>query len=507
MNFLRKNILEYLEDAVKTHPYKIAFSDENHGYNFFEVYDIARRIGSYITSVVGTRECVAIFMDRSVKAIIAFLGVVYAGCFYVCIDANAPIFQIRAMFDTTMPKMVICDKKFEDVLESVCCDVCRAKFCDALKYTINEVELDNIRREQTDADIIYIVFTSGSTGVPKGVCVSHASVIDYTEALCETLGFDENCVFACQSPLFSDAPLKEIMTTLKCGCTTYLVPSEIFKTPYILCDFLNSHKINAVCWVPTALSLISSLGLLEKNKPMYLDKICFMGEEFSRGEYLKWRAAYPKAIFCNLYGPTEATGTSCFWVANREIACGESIPIGNPFPNTQILLIDQNGNIVSKEDTCKFGEIYIKGRCLSNGYYNDPVRSNNVFVQNPLNELYRDIVYKTGDIAKYNEFGELVFVCRADLQVKRRGRRIELTSIESIAKNCGEVISACCIYFKANDKIVLFYTGDIDNASLYVSLKTYLPKYHLPDRIVQIKEMPTTPTGKTDRNKLFEMYN
>jgi amino acid adenylation domain-containing protein len=364
---------------------------------------------------------------------------------------------------------------------------------------IDEIALSLVRERQIDTDPIYIVFTSGSTGVPKGVAACHRSVIDYTEALSKALHFSEENVFGNQTPLFFDAPLKELMPVLKFGATAYLIPKSLFLFPMRLCDFLNEHRINTVCWVVSALTMISSLGVLEKNPPKYLTTVAFGSEVFPRKQYDLWREALPNAVFYNLYGPTEATGMSCYWRADRNLDENEAIPIGVPFQNTDLLLIGEDGREVADGEK---GEIYLRGTCVTLGYYHNPEKTAEAFVQNPLQSAYPETVYRTGDIAYRNTHGELVFVCRRDAQIKHMGHRIELGEIEAAAMKTDGVSSACCLYDAGKKQIVLFYVGAPEKNDLAEALKAYLPRYMLPAICEKLDRMPLTPNGKKDRKTL-----
>ena len=320
----------------------------------------------------------------------------------------------------------------------------------------------------------------------------------------DALGFTEETVFANQTPLYFDAPLKELMPTLKLGATTYFVPKMLFSFPVRLVEYLDTYRINTVCWVVSALVQISSLGALESHTPKYLTTVAFGSEVFPRKQYDLWRAALPEARFFNLYGPTEATGMSCYWKAERELEENESIPVGAPFDNTEILLIDADNK---RAPHGAEGEICIRGTCVTLGYYNDFERTDAVFVQNPLVKGYRDIIYRTGDIGRYNDHGELVFVCRKDNQIKHMGHRIELGEIESAAMKNDGVARAVCLYAKEKKEIALFYVGSCDENSLLLSLGDRLPRYMIPSRIEKMDMLPLTDNGKINRTELMQRAN
>ena len=497
---MQKNILTYLEATSARLPEKLAFSTGKEGMTFSEVQRGAAAIGSFLAAHGFYGEPVVIFMDKHPKTVTAFFGTIYAGCFYVCLDEKMPEARMRAILDNLMPRVLISDRKNLEKAKAL--GVANTYLYDDLSAEAILPEcLAQVRARQCDTDAIYVVFTSGSTGVPKGVVACHRSVIDYTESLSEALGFSEHTVFANQTPLYFDAPLKELMPTLKFGATTYFVPKMLFSFPVRLIEYLNEYKINTICWVVSALVQISSLGALQTAVPQYLTLVAFGSEVFPRKQYDLWRAALPEARFYNLYGPTEATGMSCYWKADRSLAEDESIPVGRPFDNTDILLLTDEGR---RAEQGEVGEICMRGTCLTMGYYNNPEKTAEVFTQNPLNPHYPELIYRTGDLGRYNEYGELVFVCRKDSQIKHMGHRIELGEIEAAALKVEGVRRACCVYDAEGKRIVLYYVGEPDDKALLGALGTYLPRYMLPSVLQRLSDLPLTDNGKIDRRTLKE---
>ena len=364
--------------------------------------------------------------------------------------------------------------------------------------------LKEIYDNSIDTDPIYIVFTSGSTGVPKGVLACHRSVIDYIEQLSETLGFDGNTVFGNQTPLYFDACLKELYPTLKFGATTYLIPKSLFMMPIKLVEFMNEHKVNTVCWVVSALTMISAFGTFRKVRPEYLKTIAFGSEVFPIKQFNIWKENLPEASFTNLYGPTEGTGMCCYYKVDRDFELDEVIPIGHPFKNTQILLLKDRKELAKPGEV---GEICIRGTSVTLGYYNNPEKTSESYIQNPLNTAYPEIIYCTGDLGKYNENKELVFVSRKDYQIKHMGHRIELGEIEANVNMLDGIKFSGCIYDNEKGKIVLYYSGDITDKDIAVELRNRLPRYMIPNLIIKLDSIPMTANGKIDRVSLKKMYS
>ncbi len=498
---MRNNVLEYLEDTVVRVPEKLAFSNGTEGMTFQEVYDQARAIGSGLRALGADHESVVVFMEKHPRTVTAFFGVVYAGCFYVPVDAEMPRFRVELILKQLGARFILCDEKTRALAEELRGEATLLSYTETAASPVDQAALAAVREGALDTDPIYIVFTSGSTGVPKGVAACHRSVLDYIEQLSDVLGFGPDTVFGNQTPLYFDACLKELYPTLKFGATTYLIPKSLFMFPVKLVEYLNTHRINTICWVVSALTMISGFKVLEKHVPEYLHTVAFGSEMFPIRQLKLWREALPLARFVNLYGPTEATGMSCWFEVDREFADDEVLPVGRPFRNTGVLLLDEHDRPAAPGE---MGEICLKGTCLTLGYYGDFERTAQAFVQNPLNDKYPELIYRTGDLGRYNERGELVFLTRKDNQIKHMGHRIELGEVEVVACMDSAVRAACCLYDAEKKRLILCYEGEIEPAALSASLRGKLPPYMMPNATHRLEALPRTPNGKMDRRALLE---
>lgn len=500
---MQNHVLDYLDSTVKRVPDKIAFANETDALTFQQVYDQNRALASFFVNKGLYKEPIVVFMNKHPKTITAFFGVINSGNFYVPIDEEMPRIRIDLILDNLKPRAIICDAQTIEIAKDFKFDGQLYLYDELIETPVNEEGLTAVRGKAIDTDPIYVVFTSGSTGIPKGVVACHRSVLDYIEQLSETLEFNEDTVFGNQTPLYFDACLKELYPTLKFGATTYLVPKSLFMFPIKLVEFLNEHKINTICWVVSALTMISAFGAFKKVVPQYLHTIAFGSEVFPIKQFRIWRETLPNAKFTNLYGPTEGTGMCCYYKVNRDFELDEAIPVGRPFKNTEIILLDENNKRAADGEP---GEICIRGTSLTMGYYNNPEKTAEAFVQNPLNTAYPELIYRTGDIGKYNEYGELVFVSRKDYQIKHMGHRIELGEIEVNVNMLEEIKLSGCIYDTEKGKIVLYYVGDMESGDLTKVLREKLPRYMIPNYVEKLDEMPLTPNGKINRVFLKEKY-
>lgn len=500
---MQNNVLDYMIDTVKRVPDKIAFSNGTDSMTFGQVDKDCKAIGSFLATKGIYKEPVVVFMNKHPKEITAFFGVIKGGCFYVPIDEEMPRVRIDLILDNLKPKMFICDDETINIAKEFTTDGELVTYDEIVKTPIDETVLEKIHAKAIDTDPIYVVFTSGSTGVPKGVVACHRSVIDYIEQLSEVLQFNEDTVYGNQTPLYFDACLKEIYPTLKFGATTYLVPKELFMMPIKLVEYLNEYKINTICWVVSALTMISAFNTFKTIVPKYLTNIAFGSEVFPIKQFNRWKEVLPEARFTNLYGPTEGTGMCCYYKVEREFAMDEVIPIGAPFKNTEIMLITDDNKLAKDGEV---GEICIRGTSLTLGYYNNFEKTNEVFTQNPLNTRYPELIYRTGDLGKLNDRGELVFVSRKDYQIKHMGHRIELGEIEVNVNMLEGIKISGCIYDVQKGKIVLYYVGDLEEKDLISILKDKLPRYMIPNYVRKLDEMPFTANGKIDRVTLKNFH-
>lgn len=517
-----KNIADYLNITEAQFRDKTAYVDENRSITFGELKKDALKVATGLLNKVNIGEPVLVYMEKSVECIEAFLGVAYTGAFYVPIDINMPYMRVKLIMDTLNSNLVVarkCDELPQEIIDT--CDIVYmedmlgTRVSDPMGSDTLDVGSDPAGSDPMDAIALrqkrsidtnpcYAIFTSGSTGVPKGVLVSHRSVINFTEWWCETFEFTDEEVFANQTPFYFDASVKDIYATLRCGATMHIVPKKLFMLPKKLVQFLNDNKVNCIDWVPSVLCMIANFRTFEKEKPQYLKKVMFLGEVMPTKQYNVWKNALPDVKFANLYGPTEATGDCTYYKIEREIADDEPIPIGGACENTEVILFDEEGNVVTEPGV--IGEICVRGCSLALGYYNNPEKTKEAFILNPLQKNYEERLYKTGDIGRYNEYGEIVFLARKDSQIKHMGHRIELGEIETAIGAADGINRVACLYEHKSQRIVAVYEGTVEKADLIKDIKERIPSYMMPSIFHKLDVMPTNLNGKIDRVKLKQDY-
>ena len=494
-----KNILECLEYQEKKVPDKIAFADEKESITYSELLDYSRKIGSCLLKLNTTNKPIAIYLDKSVNVISAMMGIVYSGNFYVVIDSEMPVDRIKRIFSSLNPVAIITDSKYSSNLDgyiSFDMEECKA-------YNIDEEGLKTVRANQIDTDPIYALYTSGSTGMPKGAIINHRNVLAYSEWAVSTFGIHENTVFGNQTPFYFSMSVTDIYATIRAGATLVIIPKLYFSFPIKLIEFLNERKINTIYWVPSAIGIVSNYKVFEIEKPKYLKTVLFAGEVMPTKQLNYWIQHLDEdVVFANLYGPTEATDICTYYVVNRKFQDDEPLPIGNHCDNCNVFVVNEQGKLAGRDEQ---GELYIRGSFLSPGYYNNPQKTSEAFVQNPLHSAYPEICYKTGDLVRVNEYGEMMYVCRKDYQIKHMGYRIELGEIEAAVSSIEGIKENACVYDDMNDKIVLFYSSSrLKEDTLIEKLKEKLNHYMLPNKLIKQPNLPRNQNGKIDRKKLKE---
>lgn len=497
-----KNVLEFLEKTVEKYPSKIGFTDASRKSTFGEVLTNAKAIGTYL-SEYGTRRPVAVLIDKTVNCIDVMLGSLYSNDYYIVVDVHSPQNRIESILKILENPLVVTDVQSEELAKSIGCEY--LIYEDMVKSIVDDNKLATIRSAMCDMDTAYILFTSGSTGMPKGTVISHRALISYINWVTEEFKFDENTNFGSQTPLYFSMSVTDFYSTVKCGCTYIIIPKQNFSFPLNLVAYLNEYKINTIYWVPTAISIMSNWKVFDVAKPEYLKTVLFAGEVMPTKQLNYWINNLDSDItYANLFGPTETTDICTFYVVNREFADDDSLPIGVHCDNCDVFIVNNEGELAKEGEE---GELYARTTFMADGYYKNPEKTAEAFVQNPLNNCYPERVYRTGDIVKYNELGEIIYITRKDFQIKRMGYRIELGEIEAGANSVEKVKSCACIYDKEADCLALVYEGAVKDTNIVLeAVKNKVPEYMTPDKVLRIKEMPKNANGKLDRKALQEIY-
>lgn len=501
-----KNILTYLEHSAIAHKDKIAIIEGDNEVSYYDLLCLSKKLGSYLISKYNiTDKPIVLFMDKGISCLIGMFGTVYSGNFYAVANADLPEDRLKKQ-DSVLNSSVVLTKKLLYERAVMIYGEEKVEIIDDIlegDTPISEEKLSAVRDKFVDVAPLYANFTSGSTGVPKAVLVSHRSVLDFIDYFVDIFNINENDILANQAPFDFDVSVKDIYSTIKAGATLVIVPKEYFAAPAKLLDLLCDKGITTMVWAVSALCLITTFHGLDYKVPETVNKILFSGESMPLKHLNTWMQHLPNATYVNLYGPTEITCNCTYHIIDKNRGYDKVIPIGKPFPNEEIILLNEQNQKVT--EAFESGEICVRGTALALGYYNCMEQTEKAFCQNPLNTTYPDIIYRTGDLGYYGEDGELYFNGRKDFQVKYMGHRIELEEIE-LAINEIEGVARCIVVFQEEkSKLYGFYKGDIDKKELHAKLRERLPVFMVPGALRQVEDFPLTKNGKVDRKALLEL--
>ncbi|AEB06565.1 amino acid adenylation domain protein [Coriobacterium glomerans PW2] len=494
--------LTFLERSATRHADARAAVDENGSLTYAELLDRSRRVGSALLARDGAPRPVIVFMEKSIDALSTMLGALFSGSFYVPLDPTTPPERARAVFSTLSDCLVVVNERTRPSAESAFPAEAIEDVSALLAGRLDPRALDRAAAARLDTDPAYVLFTSGSTGTPKGVVVSHRALVDFITQFTST--FDLTCddIIGNQAPFDFDVSVKDIYGSMAVGATLVMLPRRLFSEPAALIDALRAHRVTTMIWAAAALCLVSTLHGLDYAELPCVRRVMFSGEVMPLKHLRAWQSHLPQALFVNLYGPTEITCNCLYHVVDRTRSYDEGIPLGAPFANRRVLLLDENGRPVERAD--EVGELYVGGTSVALGYYGDEARTATAFIQNPLQSAYPEIVYRTGDLARRSADGELYFCGRADNQIKHQGHRIELEEIDAAFERQDGVERCRCAYNARFKQIHAFFEGDARAETLREAIAAYLPAPMVPTSISRVETMPLTKNGKVDRAALLE---
>lgn len=496
------SVLYYLEQTTKKYKDKIAIIEEEKSITYEKLTKYSMIVGSYYAEKKYFNKPVIIFMDKGIDTLISFFGVVYAGCFYSLINPDLPENRINHIKETLHAGYVITDDDHYEIATKYFQNIEINNIKDLKNGKVNKEALEMAKSKHIDYDPLYVNFTSGSTGVPKGVVISHRSVIDFIDNFTEIFKFKSKDIIGNQAPFDFDISVKDIYSAIKTGATLVIIPKRYFSNPAALLDYVCDNKVTTLTWAVSALCLITTFHGLDYKVPTTVNKVIFSGEVMPLKHLNKWMKSLPKATFVNIYGPTEITCNCTYHIIDKKRVYEDKLPIGKPFPNERVFLLDKNDKEITEKNIS--GEICVSGTAIGLGYYNNKEQTNKNFTQNPLINEYLETIYRTGDIGFYDKNGDIVFSGRKDFQIKYLGHRIELEEIDKSLMDYEEIIRSCCIFDEEKSKLYGFYIGSISKKDLHIKLKEKLPIYMIPTKLIQLEEFPLTKNGKIDRKKLMQ---
>lgn len=493
------SVLNWLDKTVAEFNCKTMFYDTKTQINFTEFNNATKSIGTFIASKAAPQNPIIVMGSCTILTPACFLGVVRAGCFYVPMDASMPVNRLNQIIDVIKSDIMIVDRTTLETAGKLNFHGQIFILEDIIDTPHDEVLLQKASGCLNGNSPLYVIFTSGSTGVPKGVITSHHSLMCYIDSVSKVLDINSDDILANQSPLDYIATIRDLYFPIKTGASTVIIPMKEFSMPLRTFEILNEYKVTTLCWSTPGIELPAQLGAFDCCKPNFVKKICFSGAVM-HCKYLKiWQENLPDALYVNQYGPTEATASATYYVVNEKVDDDTVLPIGVPYDNYRVFLLNEDNTATADG---QIGEICITGPILALGYYGNPEKTAETFIQNPLNKNYRELIYKTGDLGRFREDGILEFHGRKDRQIKHMGHRIELGEIEETAKKLSGISECCALYYDKKSILYLFYAGNATTKDIKTHFKENLPPFMTPRKVVQMENLPLLPNGKIDMQTL-----
>lgn len=482
-----------------------AIVTQNKQITYREYNNTAKSIGTYmISNIKEINVPIVVYIPRGEQALETYMGVLYSGNYYCPIPYGSPKERAKQMLTTLkLPYLITVSDEINTVREWEVDDEHVIFFDKIKKTTVNNELIEKTLTKIIDCDPAYLLFTSGSTNIPKGVVVPHRAIIDRITWMKDKFSITSETVLGNQAPFHFDASMPDIFLNIIAGSKLVIPPDKCFSFPSELLVFLQENNVNTLIWVPSALVNLTYKNAVEKYLLEQLKLVIFCGEVM-HNKYLNiLRKVYPDTVFVNMYGPTEAAYACTYYIVDKLFDDSDPLPIGKPCGNTDIILLGENGRTIEKRN--ENGEICVRGSSVALGYYGN--RTDTAFSFGEYSDSYFNALYHTGDIGYWNEENELMYVGRRDGQIKHMGYRIELGEIENAVLSLTDINHACALYDTDRNRIVLFYDSEDERCNrdyIINGLSDLIPKYMYPKVIYKLDRLPFNINGKVDRKELKE---
>lgn len=508
-----------LESAAREHGGRVAVVDGERSLTYAELDEQSSRVANHLqASGVARGDRVGLYLQKSLEAIVALYGIMKAGAAYVPIDANAPAASratyiiencgIEVLITASDLSEQWGDLPASGLRELVVMDGGEVDAGD-LPYiltTVAQVERRDAAYSPTGVigqDLAYILYTSGSTGAPKGVKLSHLNALSYVRWIVDYFDLTAEDRVANHPPLHFDMSIPDLYGAAWVGAELHLVPAKASVFPIQIKRFIEGSGITVWYSVPSVLSMLLQRGKLEQGSLPTLRILTFAGEVFPSKFLHELMELVPHARYVNQYGPTE-TNVCTYYEVPEPPDPDADIPIGRPISDVDTFVVTDDGR---RAEPGEVGELWVRGSTVMRGYWGDPDKTADRLVPNPLGGELPDLVYRTGDLVRENEAGDYDFLGRRDNQIKSRGYRIELGEIET-AIYSHDLVRECAVLPVPDDLVtnrIFAYVAldaEVEAHELKGYLKDRLPPYMLPDVIEFAASLPKTSTGKIDRQAL-----
>lgn len=516
----------YLKETASKYPQKIAVTDGSATITFGQLDAESDRLAGLLLELgISRGDHAAYFMRRRPECVTATLGILKSGAAYIPLDPKIPQDRLIKIIKDSNPKAIICDDStMQGAISLRHLLVDHPYFLismDSHNESVNSGELEIFFEDVYSSlpvhhlltgspdDVGYILYTSGSTGNPKGVMVTHKNIRNYIDWAVEYFNITTNDRILGTAPLYFDMSTFDIFCALSAGATLYLATENKLLFPTHLAQFIEDNQINLWKGVSSLLMYMCRAGVVRPERMESLETVIFAGEPLAAKYLAQWMEAIPQAAFYNGYGPTEATGVSLCYHVTQIPKERDKIPIGRPCKGAKAIVLDDDGFPVKPGE---IGELCISGVCLAKGYLNDPEKTSKYFTEPPPGSDVGARIYHTGDLVRLSPEGEYVFISRKDQQVKWMGYRIELGEIETNIMAFLNVNDAAVLLIEIGDadisELIAFFESDdiLSSHELSQFLGQRLPNYMVPKSFIQVNPLPRNDRGKIDRKEILRWY-
>ena len=515
---MKYNLVQIIEDSASEFPEKEAFSFLNESISFKDLHKKSSQLSHYLVRLgVKKGDRVGILMPRCLETCIAVYGILKSGAAYVPIDPFLPNERANFLIQDcgiehviTVPKQSKKIKKLiseSNTLTSIV-GVSVEGFNSTSWNAIFETSIKDYKPVTIlGEDLSYILYTSGTTGTPKGIMHTHSSALAFAELVVDLYDFRSTDKVANVAPLHFDPSVLGYFSAPMAGATTVIIPDAHLKFPVSLADLMEKEKLTIWFSVPLVLVQLMLNGGIEKKNFLSLRWVLFSGEVFPTKQLRALMKIWPHAEYSNIYGPTELNQCTNYNLSTPPIG-DATIPIGTTWGNTEYKILDENDNEVT---TGNEGLLVVRSATMMKGYWNNKVLTEKTLYKEVLVPGYEHVYYRTGDLVKLNDHGNLLFLGRKDRQIKFRGFRIEIDEIENTFLKHDDVIEAAVFLVNDNNEqkltaaLLLNKNSELTPIDLKKHANKYLPAYAVPETIEVLDAFPRTSSGKVNRKKIVNI--